>query len=243
MTITESTTVADIASSHPSSVRVFQQHGIDFCCGGKTALAVACQEVGVPFADVVGAIEASTQNQPDDRDWNAEPLHALIDHIVATYHDPLREELPRLESMAAKVSRVHGGKAPHLARLEAIVSELSADLRSHMRKEEMVLFPSIRTIERGQGQLSLSLATPIGVMEAEHDRAGALLAELRTITDGYVAPEWACETFRALYHGLSELESAMHVHVHLENNILFPRTLAVIARAAHAHGAPVETTT
>src|SRR6187397_2840657 len=103
MTITESTTVADIASSHPSSVRVFQRHGIDFCCGGKIALAAACQQHGVRFADVVGAIEASTQNQPDDRDWNAEPLHALIDHIVATYHDSLREELPRLESMAAKV--------------------------------------------------------------------------------------------------------------------------------------------
>ena len=244
MTITESTTVADIASSYPSSVRVFQRHGIDFCCGGKTSLALACQKRGVPVADLVRAIEASARNTgPDDRDWNVAPLHALIDHIVTTYHDPLREELPRLEAMAAKVSRVHGAKAAHLARVETIVSELSADLRSHLRKEEMVLFPSIRTIERGQGLLSLSLAAPIDAMEAEHDRAGVLLAELRTITEDYVAPAWACETFRALYHGLSELESAMHVHVHLENNILFPRTLAVIARAAHAHGAPVETTT
>ena len=226
MTITESTTVADIASSFPSSVRVFQQHGIDFCCGGKTPLAVACQEQGVPVADLVRAIEASARNaEPDDRDWNAEPLHVLINYIEATYHLPLRDELPRLEAMAVKVSRVHGAKASHLARLEAIVSELSADLQSHMRKEEMVLFPAIRAVERGAGQPSVPLAAPIDVMEAEHDRAGALLSELRTITDGYVTPVWACETFRALYHGLSELESAMHVHVHLENNILFPRAL------------------
>jgi regulator of cell morphogenesis and NO signaling len=129
--------------------------------------------------------------------------------------------------MATKVSRVHGAKAPHLARLETIVSELSAELGSHMRKEEMVLFPAIRTIEAGQGCPPFPIAAPIGVMEDEHDRAGAFLSELRTITDGYVVLEWACQTFRALYHGLSELESTMQVHVHLENNVLFPRALAV----------------
>ena len=167
MTITESTTVAAIASSFPSSVRVFQRHGIDFCCGGKTSLAVACQEQGVPVADLVLAIEASSrQAEPDDRDWNAEPLHVLINYIIATYHLPLRHELPRLESMAAKVSRVHGAKAAHLTRLEAIVSELSADLQSHMLKEERVLFPAIRAVERGQEQLSIPLFAPIGVMAA-----------------------------------------------------------------------------
>jgi regulator of cell morphogenesis and NO signaling len=233
MTITESTSVADIASSFPSSVRVFQRHGIDFCCGGKTSLAVACQEQGLPVADLVRAIEASTRNaEPADRDWNVEPLHVLINYIVATYHLPLREELPRLESMAAKVSRVHGAKASHLTRLDEIVSELSADLQAHMEKEERVLFPAIRAVERGQGQPAVPLAAPIDVMEDEHDHAGALLSELRAITDGYVAPAWACQTFRALYHGLSELEAEMHLHVHLENNILFPRALTLAGLTA-----------
>jgi regulator of cell morphogenesis and NO signaling len=226
MIITEQTTVADVASTLPSSVRVFQRHGIDFCCGGRTPLALACREQGVPFAEVVSAIEASAQEPPGHaRDWNHEPLHALVDHIVATYHDPLREELPRLVSMAEKVSRVHGARAPHLKRLEAIVAEVSVDLGSHMRKEEVVLFPAICTIDGGRRAPAASLSAPIEVMEHEHDRAGALLSELRTITDGYIAPEWACATFRALYHGLSELEATMHVHVHLENNILFPRAL------------------
>jgi regulator of cell morphogenesis and NO signaling len=189
---------------------------------------LACQEHGVPLAEVVSAIEASAREpQRAEHDWNAEPLHALVDHIVATYHDPLREELPRLEAMAAKVSRVHGAKASHLARLEQIVAELSADLQSHMEKEEVVLFPAIRAIETGHGMQGLPISAPIGVMEDEHDHAGALLFELRTITEGYEAPAWACQTFRSLYHGLSELESAMHVHVHLENNILFPRALAL----------------
>ena len=232
MTIVETTTVADIASTLPSSVRVFQRYGIDFCCGSKTPLGEACRQHGVPFAEVVDAIERSTLTAaPDACDWNAEPLHGLVDHIIATYHEPLREELPRLESTAAKVARVHGQKAAQLARLEAIVSQLSVDLRSHMRKEELVLFPAIRSLEQGSGQ-NIRIDAPISVMEHEHDHAGELLAELRAITDGYVPPAWACETFRALYHGLSELETSMHVHVHLENNILFPRALTLISAVA-----------
>ena len=112
MIITERTTIAEIASTLPSSVRVFQQHGIDFCCGGKTALASACQQHRISFTDIVNDIETSARDLPmDERDWNAEPLHVLIAHIILTYHDALREELPRLESMAAKVSRVHGANA------------------------------------------------------------------------------------------------------------------------------------
>ena len=116
MVITENTTVADIASAIPSSVRIFQRHGIDFCCGGKRPLAVACRERGVSFTEIARTIEASIESgMRDERDWTREPLHVLVDHIVATYHEPLREELPRLESMAAKVLRVHGSKAPYWA--------------------------------------------------------------------------------------------------------------------------------
>ena len=230
MIITEETTVADIASALPSSVRVFQRNGIDFCCGGKTPLAVACRERGVSFAEISRALEAAAaQPVNDERDWNREPLHTLVDHIVTTYHDSLREELPRLESMAAKVSRVHGAKASQLSRVNAIVTEISADLRAHMCKEEVVLFPAIRSIEAGAGQHPI--AAPISVMEDEHDEAGAMLAELRAITDGYAVPVWGCATFRALYQGLIELESQMQMHVHLENNILFPRALGLLGDA------------
>lgn len=232
MTITEQTPVADIAAALPSSVRVFQRHGVDFCCGGKRPLGQVCTEQGLSFAELAGAIEAAAAEPAPERDWTGAPLDALIDHIIATYHDPLREELPRLQAMATKVQRVHGAHAAYLARVEQIVTELAADLLAHMHKEELVLFPAIRGIANHPGPESLWLAAPISVMEREHDVAGALLAELREITTNYDAPAWACQTFRALFNGLDELERAMHLHVHLENNVLFPRALDTARRAA-----------
>jgi regulator of cell morphogenesis and NO signaling len=231
MTITETTTIADIASALPTSVRVFQRHGIDFCCGGKKPIGAVCREQGLNFAEIAGAIEASRGTADSDtRDWSREPLGTLISHIVTAYHQPLREELPRLQAVAARVAKVHGGKALYLGRLEAIVAELSGDLLTHMRKEEMVLFPAIDTLTRGAAGRSFPIAAPIAVMEIEHDRAGSLLEELRAITGGYQVPDWGCATLRALYDGLADLEAAMHVHVHLENNVLFPRALGLLER-------------
>ena len=233
MTITESTLIADIAADVPSSVRVFQRYSVDFCCGGKRPLAVACEEQGLSFPEIRHEIElVAAGPATSQRDWATASLHDLTEHIVTTYHDPLREEMPRLEAMAARVARVHGQKAPRLLdRIEAIVSELSTDLVDHMRKEETVLFPVIRGIENG-GRSPIPLDRPIHVMELEHDHAGELLAELRSLTRGYVPPDWACATARALYQGLAELEASMHVHVHLENNVLFPRAIALAASGA-----------
>jgi len=226
MTITETTTIADIASELPTSVRVFQRHGIDFCCGGRKPIGVVCREHGLDFTEMTRAIEASCDTVgTDTRDWSREPLSTLTAHIVTVYHQPLREELPRLKAMAERVARVHGGKALYLARLEAIVAELSTDLLAHMRKEEMMLFPAIDELARGDAGRVFPIDGPILVMEYEHDHAGSLLEELRVITGGYHVPDWACATTRALYQGLAELEAAMHVHVHLENNVLFPRAL------------------
>jgi regulator of cell morphogenesis and NO signaling len=226
VTITETTTVADIARQLPSSVRVFQRHGIDFCCRGKQPIGAACRERGLRFADIAGAIEASHWlPHSDGRDWSRTSLRALIDHILRTYHHPLQEQLPRLRALASKVVQAHGAKAPQLARVEAIVADLATDLEMHMRKEEMVLFPAIETLEAGAPHLPIPISAPITVMENEHDEAGAMLAELRFVTNGYRVPEWGCATWRALYDGLAELESEMHVHVHLENNVLFPRAL------------------
>jgi regulator of cell morphogenesis and NO signaling len=229
MTITEMTTIADIARALPASVRVFQRHDIDFCCGGKLPLGVVCREHGLDFVHIAHAIEAaSAVSSGEVCDWSRKPLRVLIGHIVVTYHRPLREELPRLQAMASKVAQVHGNKGPQLRRLDEAVAELSTDLLAHMRKEEAVLFPAIEALEAGKIRTPVPLAVPISVMEQEHEYAGALLTELRSLTNGYDVPEWGCATVRALYHGLAELESSMHVHVHLENNVLFPRTLRLL---------------
>jgi regulator of cell morphogenesis and NO signaling len=153
--------------------------------------------------------------------WNEAELDSLIDHILVTYHRPLEEELPRLEFMARKVFRVHGERQPEM--LGGILSTLLAlkgELESHMSKEEQVLFPMIR---QGQGG---GAGAPVSVMEHEHESAGKALQRLRELTDGYETPEGACNTWRALWAGLADLETSMHQHIHLENNILFPRALA-----------------
>lgn len=234
MTISDQTLVSEIATLVPSSIRVFQRFGIDFCCGGHKPLGDVCEDLRLPLDEVRRAIESSSADDGTAvRDWTGEPLPVLIEHIVTVYHDRLREALPRLAEMAARVARVHGAKAPRLLdRLEAIVGELAADLGQHMRKEEEVLFPAIRALASGTAPvMSVPLDSPILVMMREHDLAGELLAELRTITDGYTPPEWACATSRALYTGLEELEREMHVHVHLENNVLFPAALRLPALA------------
>ena len=232
MSIGDTTTVAEIAAEFPAAVRVFQRYGIDFCCGGKRPVRAACEEQGLPFEEVERAIVTAIEMPSDSRDWTHAPLSELTEHIVSTYHDALRESLPRLEQMAAKVAQVHGEKSRNLFRIREALGELSAELNQHMWKEEMILFRAIRGIEAGVRGAGMGISAPITVMEREHDHAGRLIAELRELADDYVVPEWGCATVRALYEGLAELEASMHVHVHLENNILFPRALQLAAAAA-----------
>jgi len=221
MTITQETTVGSVATEHPLATRVFARHGIDFCCGGGKPLSEACAAASIDPEVVLAELSAElSASHETEKRWDEAPLTELIDHIVATFHVPLREELPRLEAMARKVNEVHGDKDPE--RLKAIVNTivaLKAELILHMRKEEEILFPMIAA---GQGAMAMG---PVSVMEAEHDDAGKMLRRFNELTDGYTPPEGACNTWCALWAGLEDLEKAMHVHIHLENNILFPRAL------------------
>jgi len=220
MTIDRQTPVGEIAARHPMATRVFERHGIDFCCGGGRALAEACERKGADVSVVIGEIEKELAGPAKDTvRWDQAPLMDLVDHIVVTYHRPLDEELPRLEKMAAKVLKVHGEKRPEmLSGVFETVHALKDELESHMHKEEEILFPLIR---EGHGAMALDA---IDEMEHEHVAAGEGLAKLRELTSGYTVPEEACNTWTALWHGLSDLERALHAHIHLENNILFPRT-------------------
>jgi regulator of cell morphogenesis and NO signaling len=221
MEITQDTTVGALATEHPLATRVFARHDIDFCCGGGRPLEEVCREKGVETTELLRELEAEIERSPvPEARWADAPLTELIDHILATYHEPLREELPRLEAMARKVLEVHGEKDPE--RLKGILDTLlalNAELFSHMAKEEEILFPMIAA---GRGAMAMG---PVSVMEAEHDEAGRMLRRFAELTDGYTPPDGACNTWRALYAGLADLEQAMHIHIHLENNILFPRAL------------------
>jgi regulator of cell morphogenesis and NO signaling len=204
---------------------VFARHGIDFCCGGGKSLGEVCDKKGIDLARVITEIEeeVSGTSEPQVR-WDQAPLEELIDHIVDTYHRPLREELPRLEAMANKVHKVHADKDPEmLSELVNVFAGLKDELEQHMAKEEQVLFAMIRN---GHGPSALG---PVSVMEQEHESAGEALRRIRELTHDYRVPDEACNTWRALWHGLADLEATMHRHIHLENNILFPRALTETA--------------
>lgn len=241
MEITPDVHVARIATRHPATVKVFQRHGIDFCCGGKRPLAEACEEGGVELETLRGELEAAAAPSEDgEKSWDDASLSEVIDHILTRYHARLREDLPRLGEMAEKVLRVHGEKHPEvLPALARTFRALRAELEAHTMKEERILFPYIRVmegaVERGEAAPPApfgSVRGPIQMMEDEHTGAADALARLRELTGGFEPPTGACTTFRGLYHGLAELESDTHRHIHLENNVLFPRAAEMEAGAA-----------
>jgi regulator of cell morphogenesis and NO signaling len=235
MLITPDTTVADIATAAPATIRVFQQHHIDFCCGGKVSLSKACAAKGLSTDVVLSALRTATSPTVTERNWAEAPLTDLVRHIQTRYHAHLREELPRLDAMLAKVVSRHGDSLPELLLpLQQTFRSLQQELLAHMLKEDRVLFPFIEGLDangpRPLNEAASGLVAPITVMEAEHASAGAALEQMRQLTAGYAPPEWACPTFRGLYFGLSQLEADMHLHVHLENNILFPRAVWLASR-------------
>ncbi len=219
--LSANTPVGEIAAAAPLATRVFARHGIDFCCGGGVPLSQACAKRDLIVDTVLEEIQKEIADAPNDvRSWAEAPLPELIEHILTVYHRPLDEELPRIEAMARKVNAVHGDKAPEMLGgiLETFVA-LKNELQSHMMKEEQILFPMIVS---GRGGMAMG---PISVMRHEHDDAGTMLGKLRDLTNNYEVPDGACNTWRALWHGLADLERSLHEHIHLENNILFPRAL------------------
>jgi regulator of cell morphogenesis and NO signaling len=245
MTITASTLVADIAVAKPATIKVFQRHRIDFCCGGKIPLSEVCQRQRIETQALIAELDAALVTAEAATDWTRAPLADLVSHIQRRFHRPLEAELPRLRAMLEKVVSRHGDHLPEtLLPLRSTFAMLQSELLEHMAREDAVLFPAVIALEHGTatcgGGASAPRAAaredwtwlerPIGVLELEHASAGAALERIATLTNGYVPPDGSCPTFRGLYHGLAELERDMHEHVHLENNVLFPRA-ALLARS------------
>ncbi len=212
-------TLGQVATAHPASTLVFLRHRLDFCCGGGQRLDEACRSAGLDPARVIREIESEGTTRTPER-WDAKPLPDLIDFILGRYHEPLRADLPALIEAARRVERVHGKKPSCPTGLASLLEQLAAELEQHMMKEEHALFPAIRAGRRG-GPVHM----PIRVMMQEHDDHGANLRRLRELATGFAPPVEACATWRALYAGLEKLESELMEHIHLENNVLFPRAL------------------
>jgi regulator of cell morphogenesis and NO signaling len=221
-------TLGKLVNQVPGSPRVLESYGLDYCCGGRRSLRDACSAQGVLVDEVLAALgEVGIEAVPD---WVAMGPAELVDHLEATHHRYLHTELPRLDALAEKVASVHGERHPEVLELLADVKDLRDDLEPHLMKEERVLFPMIRQLGAADGPVEFhcgSLQNPISMMLVEHDRAGALLEQLRDRTDDYIAPVDACASYRALYQELADLESDTHLHVHKENNLLFPAVVAL----------------
>jgi regulator of cell morphogenesis and NO signaling len=226
-------TLADIVTANPATARVFERHEIDFCCNGQRPLADACAEAGADIHQLQAELDAL--DVAASAAARAEPGHdlaALIGHIVATHHRYLRRELPRLAELMSKVTVAHGANHPEVYDVATTLAALTDDLLPHLAKEERVLFPLTIELLGAVEPTSFhcgSILDPLMVMERDHDEVGELLTTLRHQTDGYTPPPDACPTWRALLTGLEELEADIHLHVHLENNVLFPKILELEA--------------
>jgi regulator of cell morphogenesis and NO signaling len=210
-------TLGELTTRHPSAAKVFYTHGLDYCCGGKQTLEDACREKDLSPDEVLAEISREDgESQPGLR-WETRPLPELIDYILTRYHASLREELPRLINLAAKVEEVHCAKPDCPTGLKNHLEAIAEAVESHLAKEEQVLFPLIAS---GRTQVAFN---PIQVMKLEHEEHGANLRKTREITHDFLLPNDACATWRELYRSLERLEKDLMDHIHLENNILFPR--------------------
>ncbi len=226
-------TVREIALEQPSSIRVFEQFGIDYCCGGRKPLADACAAGNLEMDAVIAALEAAEKKlDPDAENWAGKSLESLSFHIVATHHAYVKRELPRLAQLAQKVVNRHGATMAELSVISATLAQLDEELMQHLAKEEAVLFPYIAGLEKSVSIGSPkphscfgTVANPIAMMTREHDAAGTLVAKIHRLSGNFTTPENACPTFHAFYDGLKEFEQDLHQHIHLENNILFPRAI------------------
>ncbi len=236
MTLTAMKTVGEIAAETPSTTREFEKLGIDYCCGGSRTLGEACASANIPVHEALARLEKSlASTQPGGvQDWQNQLLADLIAHITSTHHVFVREESPRIEALAAKVVGVHGKNHPELLQVQAIFAALSEELRVHLMKEEQVLFPHVYRMEEsslaGEAAPPAMFGTvlnPVRMMMQEHDGAGEALRSLRSVTHEYTLPADACISFRTLYQALQAFEADLHQHIHLENNILFPRAIAM----------------
>ncbi len=237
MSITAEKTVREVALENPAATRLFEKVGIDYCCGGNKSLEEACRTANLPMDEVLDSLEIAEQSAravQQDRNWTTEMLADLVAHIISTHHKYTREEMARLSPLFDKVCSVHGKNHPELLQVRVGFQGLEQELTMHMMKEERVLFPYIVRMEESVIQKEPVLPPPFGsvqnpvtMMMHEHDSAGEALRLMRKVSAGYTPPGDACISFQTLYKALADLEADLRQHVHLENNILFPRAIAM----------------
>ena len=230
MNYIETKTVANYVTENIKTAHIFKKHGIDFCCGGGISIEKACEKNNVDFETLITDLNQLENNTSSHNNFNNWELDFLIDFIVNTHHKYVEENLSLLKQYGDRVAKVHGHHYSELLEIKELIHVVAGELASHMKKEELILFPFIKklVIAKKEGtKVEIpnfgTVDNPIKMMEEEHDKAGDIFKRISELTNTYKTPEGACNTFKALYSKLEEFEDDLHQHVHLENNILFPK--------------------
>ena len=230
-----SLSLAQIVNNNHKAASVFEKYHLDFCCKGKRSLEQACNEQQLSLVEVTSDLENifSKNNNGNLIAFEKMSLPQLADYIVQTHHAYVKNEMPQIQAYLHKVSSKHGDRHPELHKIFQTFNAVKEEMEEHMKKEELILFPRIKELQKlidsENANLQLNIAylqSPITVMEQEHDHAGSLLNDIRTLSNDYTPPNDACTTYRLCYVSLKAFELDLHQHVHLENNILFPKAIA-----------------
>ena len=232
MNITENNTVAEVVTSNIKTADVFKKHGIDFCCGGGISIKKACEKNNVSFSELEKELSKINNNISNAYNYDNWKLDFLVDHIENIHHSYVVENTPLVLQYAAKVAKVHGHHYTEVVEINNLFIAVAQELASHMKKEELILFPFIKQLVKADKEGVKAnqphfgtVNNPIAMMEEEHENAGDILKEIKKLSNNYTPPEGACNTFKALYAKLEEFEQDLHQHIHLENNILFPKAI------------------
>jgi len=234
MEITASQTVGQVVAQDYRAAAVFRQSNIDFCCNGSQTIEVACQQAGITPQSVINAIHQALTADRDGAasDYNAWPLDLLADYIEKTHHRYVQFRITEIVPYLEKIRTVHDDRHPELISIERLFLEAAGELTAHMKKEELILFPFIRKMVQAQqqgGSLPASrfgtVANPVAMMQHEHDAEGERFRQIATLSGNYNPPADACNTYRVSFSLLREFEADLHLHIHLENNILFPKAI------------------
>jgi len=231
--ITTESTLRDVVAGDYRAATVFEKHGIDYCCGGARPLGAACRDAGVPAETLLAELAGlDAVPREDGRDYASMDPAALVDHIVATHHAYVRGAIPTILGHTAKVAEKHGERHPEMVEVARLFEGVAQEMTQHMMKEEQILFPYIKVLARQAASGCPAAPSPFGsvqnpirMMEMEHESAGNAMARIRELTGGFTPPDDACTTYQATLGELDEFERDLHRHVHLENNILFPRAV------------------
>jgi len=237
MTITENKTVAEIVTENIKTAHIFKKYGMDFCCGGGITIVEACSKKGMDYTLLEKELAGVDVVVDKEHDYDKWDLHFLIDHIINVHHKYVEESIPLLLQYADRVAKVHGHHYTEVVQIGSLFYEVAKELSVHMKKEELILFPFIKQLVKAEKEGSTmarphfgTVNNPIQMMEHEHEHAGDIFKSIAKLSNDYIPPEEACNTFRALYAKLEEFEQDLHKHIHLENNILHPKAIALEKR-------------